>query len=226
MDIHERRKQTLLITGLSILIVITFIFCVINYLRGILILSLVELVVGITFIAIIFLVRRFPRLLKKASWFFVIVSAAFGLFAFYLPQSHVTVIVWSVLFYFVALFLLELRAGTIFSIIFLILTIGVFLSKYAVGPNPLPQVALANVIILNITIMVFAIYYEKTRAETEKALQEITKEIEALSNLDGLTGLFNRRYFDKILEEEWRPKQRWTAFVRNHGRHRLLQKVQ
>ena len=208
MDIHERRKKTLLVTGLSVLILITSVFCVINYQRGAVVLSVVELVVSLICAALIFLVKRFPHHLRKASWFFVVFAGIFGLFAFSLPKSHVTIIVWSVLFYFVALFLLELRAGTILSGIFFILTVSLFLSRYSSGPKALPLVALANVIILNFTTAIFTIYYEKTRAETEAALEAKSREIEALSNLDGLTGLFNRRYFDKVLAHECRRLSR------------------
>ncbi len=208
MNVHERRKRTLLITGLSMLVLIGAIFCIINYFRGVLILSLVELLVALTFLVMIYVVVKFPGTLYKACWFFIIVSGVFGLFAIYLPRSHVTVVVWSVLFYYVALFLLELRNGTIASTIFFILVTSVFLFKYGSGPKTLPLVALANVIILNFTAAILAVFYEKTRAETEAALQKRNREIEALSNLDGLTGLFNRRYFDRTLNDEWRRLRR------------------
>jgi len=39
-------------------------------------------------------------------------------------------------------------------------------------------------------------------------LEKSNKKLERLSNTDGLTGLFNRRYFDKIIEIEWSRLQR------------------
>lgn len=43
---------------------------------------------------------------------------------------------------------------------------------------------------------------------------EITKnELEALSHCDGLTGIANRRYFDKALEREWKAAKREKKFL-------------
>ena len=39
-------------------------------------------------------------------------------------------------------------------------------------------------------------------------LEIIKNELEALSHLDGLTGIANRRYFDTVLEREWNASQR------------------
>ena len=39
-------------------------------------------------------------------------------------------------------------------------------------------------------------------------LEVVKNELEALSNCDGLTGIANRRYFDKVLEREWNAARR------------------
>ncbi len=54
---------------------------------------------------------------------------------------------------------------------------------------------------------------EKHRLKLEnirlmKELAEKNKELERLSFLDGLTGISNRRYFDKIMAEEWEKAER------------------
>lgn len=41
-----------------------------------------------------------------------------------------------------------------------------------------------------------------------KELEEKNDKLQLLSSLDGLTGLFNRRYFDDNLEKEWRQARR------------------
>jgi diguanylate cyclase (GGDEF)-like protein len=45
-------------------------------------------------------------------------------------------------------------------------------------------------------------------AERTQALKEANKKLEALSNTDGLTGIANRRYFDRILKQEWNRAKR------------------
>jgi predicted signal transduction protein with EAL and GGDEF domain len=52
------------------------------------------------------------------------------------------------------------------------------------------------------------------RKRSEETLEKVNRQLEALSNIDGLTGIANRRRFDEVLAQE-------------HARHaRLLQVVQ
>ncbi len=52
--------------------------------------------------------------------------------------------------------------------------------------------------------------------ENEALLEQKSKDLEKLSNMDGLTGLYNRRYFDTALEVNWQ------AAVRNKTRLALI----
>ena len=44
--------------------------------------------------------------------------------------------------------------------------------------------------------------------ERTRALEEVNRKLELLSNTDGLTGIANRRSFDRILAQEWSRAQR------------------
>ncbi|WP_232834761.1 diguanylate cyclase [Rhodoferax ferrireducens] len=44
--------------------------------------------------------------------------------------------------------------------------------------------------------------------ERTRSLEEANSKLEALSNTDGLTGIANRRYFDRMLAQEWHRAQR------------------
>lgn len=48
------------------------------------------------------------------------------------------------------------------------------------------------------------------RKETEQKLLTLQKELEDLSFKDGLTGIYNRRMFDSIIEQEWLQSRRNT----------------
>jgi diguanylate cyclase (GGDEF)-like protein len=56
--------------------------------------------------------------------------------------------------------------------------------------------------------------HERTRElealveERTRALEEANRKLEALSNTDALTGVANRRHFDRVLTEEWNRGQR------------------
>ena len=49
---------------------------------------------------------------------------------------------------------------------------------------------------------------EKELEETAKKLKEANKKLEKLASKDGLTGLTNRRLFDKLVREEWQRARR------------------
>lgn len=49
---------------------------------------------------------------------------------------------------------------------------------------------------------------ERELLAVKKALEEANSELKRLSLADGLTGIFNRRYFDRVLRWEWNRAQR------------------
>jgi diguanylate cyclase (GGDEF)-like protein/PAS domain S-box-containing protein len=58
----------------------------------------------------------------------------------------------------------------------------------------------------------FGVFIDVTEQQrTEKALRDANEALEGIANSDALTGVANRRRFDRAFEQEWR------AAMRNHG---------
>lgn len=89
---------------------------------------------------------------------------------------------------------------------------------YALMPLTMGVIALINLRLVNDAIEIVTkskdqvIEWNKKLEETveqrTRELIESNNKLEAISNLDGLTGLFNRRYFDIVLSTEWNRAQR------------------
>lgn len=207
-SLTSRRKLALLKALLPIMACVTAVFTFINLSRGVYALAVVEASLGAVYLVMYALLCRREQYLRVMSWIFAVSCALLGLFAAGISGTHSSVFVWPVVIYFLLLFLLGLRGGLLLCIPFFIAVMGLLLGKYGADSESWPLVATANLCALNLAALFFAIFYEKTRAATEEALLSAHREMEALSNRDGLTGLFNRRYFDNALEIEWRRMQR------------------
>lgn len=205
-DIHKLRILTSLKSGLLLMMVVGGAFTFINFFGKLYILSAVEALVFIIFSFLLYLVSRNIQFLETTVWIFLISTGLWGLYVFYLPKpgDDLSVFVWQFIVYVLAIFLLGLPKGLIFSLFFYILVSTIFLLKFASGEKALPVVCIADILIANAVIIFFSFYYEKVRSDTEKALQEANQKLVELSAHDGLTGLYNRRYFDKMIEMEWK----------------------
>lgn len=55
--------------------------------------------------------------------------------------------------------------------------------------------------------------YRHQLEEANQKLAEVNRQLERLSNLDGLTSIANRRHFDNVLEREWKASQREGSYL-------------
>lgn len=207
-SLTTKRKRALLKALLPIMAGVTCVFTFINISRGVYVLAAVEASLGAAFLIMFGLLAMREHYLRPMSWVFTVSCALLGVFAASLNGTHSSVFVWPVPIYFLLLFLLGLRGGLLLCVPFFLAVMGLLFKKYGADSEAWPPVAVANLLALNMAALFFAIFYEKTRAATEDAMLSAHREMEALSNRDGLTGLFNRRYFDHALEVEWRRMQR------------------
>ncbi len=62
-------------------------------------------------------------------------------------------------------------------------------------------------------VLLISLYYENSRVLASKRIKEHNKELQSLSSRDGLTGIRNRRFFDKELSKMWKHATRDTGVL-------------
>ena len=162
----DSRRYVLLCISLVLIAIIGLIFSVLNFRRGLFFIATVEVVVFFSCIIILIFVYLRPKYFLSACKIFVVISFTFGVIASATEQAHPTVFVWTCLGPLIAFFLLGARMGFFFSAFAVPLCAILFINSH---PH-LPSVAYLNVIIFALWIVALSMYYEITRANTEKAL--------------------------------------------------------
>ena len=207
-SLHFRQKQVVLIASLLIAILICSIFAVLNYDQGNDILVIFEAVFATIFLFLFILVLRSHRYVKSASTFFVFFTLLVCLIFYYSSETHVSVFMWSIVCCFFAQFFLESKFGSHVSIAFMAITFLLLFRRYFIDPHSVSFLVLSHIVIINLSALLFSILYENRRVSAEAALTEANLKLENMAVRDGLTGLFNRRYFDQVLKNEWMRLQR------------------
>ncbi len=212
-SIYDKRKRILLEINFGMVITGGLLFIIINYTRGLFLMSAAQAALCLLFSVLLILVRRNHNLVTPACWVYVICCLALSLFAFFEPRSHPTVFSWAIIMVFITMFLLGRRHGLIICLAYILLTVFILWWKHGTGGQQLALIALANFTVLYAVSFTFALFSENTRLNIETQLKEANHKLETLSNQDGLSGLYNRRYFDRFLAREWHRSRRDAAPV-------------
>ncbi len=162
------RRYVLLCVSLILVAIIGLVFSVLNYHRGLLFLAAVEVFVFVFCVMLLLFVYLRPQFLSVACTIFVVMTFTFGVIASATAKAHPTVFVWVGLGPLIAFFLLGARRGFFFCAFTVPLCAILFINSH---PD-LPLVAYLNVIIFILWVFALSMYYEITRADTEKALIE------------------------------------------------------
>ncbi|WP_413282618.1 GGDEF domain-containing protein [Vibrio sp. MA40-2] len=131
---------------------------------------------------------------------------AMHIFAILLPTHH-TIFSHSAVIIMISFLILGQRRGMAVALFLTVVSLSIFIYKYSSGANALSPAGQGNIFILILITFIISYFNESTRIEYESALLAKNLELELLSKTDGLTQLFNRRYFDQVLEKEWERLQ-------------------
>jgi diguanylate cyclase (GGDEF)-like protein len=208
LEQSEKRRRNVFFTADLILLLTAFYFFFYNIHHERAAIGLVQGIGGVAYLGLAFLVFFNRRLLIPASWILSVTTTGFMLGALWFSNLNVTNLVWLILPYFLSMFLLGLKNGKVIGLLYLSGIIATLIARPGFIVNALAPVNQFSIGIANMFAFLFAAFYEKARSENEKELLEKNREIEIMSHLDGLTGLFNRRFFDRALHQEFHRAKR------------------
>ncbi|MBN1500542.1 MAG: GGDEF domain-containing protein [Spirochaetes bacterium] len=202
------RKRQIELTWLILVIglIIHILFVIINFFTGKRIIAAFDLVSVALIIPAIFIVKKGENIEKIGYviiWYFCIFLTIIGFLS-----PHHTFYMWSVAITATGLNILGNRKGVFIVGIFNMLMLSIFLFRFSTGSGKLPVGAISNIILISILVFFVTYFSETTKKKYEAALIKANKELDRLSNVDSLTQLFNRRYFDNRLNAEWHRMQR------------------
>ena len=107
---------------------------------------------------------------------------------------------WYYTYPLVSLFLLGAGAGSLLSVLLIAVTMLLLLfgDPLSFYPSFSPGL-LIRFFFSYITVLLFTLIFENTRLTTRRKLERTMSELNELVIRDGLTGLYNRRYFDEVV---------------------------
>lgn len=181
--VYEKRKRILLEINFGMVIAGGIFFIVLNYDRGLYLLSLFQAMLCLLFLVLLIMVRRNHSLVRLACWVYVLACLALSLYAFLEPRTHATVFSWAIILIFITMIMLGRRSGLIVCSLYVPLSISILWWKHGLGGPYLALIALANFTVLYVVSLIFAIFSEFTRADIENQLKEANQSLENTNRL-------------------------------------------
>jgi len=166
----EARRRKLLRFLLGIFCLVCVIFVPVNIHLGDWTLAIIETVIGVVFLAMIFIVNTSKRL-YICSWAYTLIGMFWALAASALPSSDYTIFIWNAFIPAFSFFLFGRRTGIILCAFYVPTVIAVIAWRFNSGAV-FPVEGLLNLIIFFVLISLMYMYYESTRSHTEQLLIE------------------------------------------------------
>jgi len=208
LSLHNRQKLAALKSSLLLAIFISIVFAVLDFKENNQPLATIQSCAGVVYISLFLLIIRSDKHMNTVSLIFLSFFFTTLLFFYYSTRTHETVFMWTVICCFLVQFFTDIKTGTIFSIIIVFITTIFIFRRYYIDPVSMPIVALSQLIFVNLAALIFSFFYELRRVKAEQALNNANRQLENMATHDGLTGLYNRRFFNDVLKKEWLRMQR------------------
>lgn len=138
--------------------------------------------------------------LKLCSWIVSVMMTLLLSLFLYLGKGNNYGVAWIMIPPLINYFFLGVKNGTRMSVFTYALFLAVIYRNVSVSPDDeLSITALLNAVYVMVIGLLIIRYYEKSRDDAARLLEQQNTELERLSSTDKLTGLYNRKKLDDIL---------------------------
>ncbi len=189
-DYIDSRRLLLLRVLLSLSLLVALAFIPVNISLNIWSLVYVEIALVVFFVAMLTRLRN-TKNIERCSAVFVTVAATWAIIAAAVPSTDYSTFVWNAYIPAATFFLLGKRRGFVLCSVYVPTIIAIFLYRHFFASITQPIVVVLNLILYTIFISILYLYYESTRAHTEKLLIDDIKrrkktEAEKVALIDDL----------------------------------------
>ena len=138
------------------------------------------------------------KLLSIIIIFFV---QLYFIFLFITGAGRQTSFVWYYLYPLITFFILEIKYAVVLSLLMILITAALNILSLSIPFFiTIPAWKLTRIILSYSGVCLFTYIFEKTRLSIQKKYDCTLKEMQNLTRIDSLTGLYNRRYMNEIIE--------------------------
>lgn len=151
------------------------------------------------FLATLLFYLQKTRKVRQVTYLGLTIFLLFLLMLFSTGAANQQAFVWYYTYPLVALFLLGLRGGSVFSLLLISITAVIgFTGEYISFYKPYPSGFLLRLLASYLALFCLSFFYERLRQINHQKLNIALEKLNKIAIRDGLTGLYNRRYLDEL----------------------------
>jgi len=175
----------------------TFFFSIYNFIEGANILFYIDFTICIVLWLLYFLlIKKDIYLLAKISFFIMMITL---IILVYQDGGRNNVYLWTFVGLFYMMLVFGPKKGSLYCSGFFLI---IFYLMYTFIGESITQQGYVRFVVISITLITISLAYEYSINITLSKLRKVQNELEKMAKVDGLTTLFNRRYFDEIFPQQ------------------------